>query len=118
MPLHRVEVIPDSDGTKYLFLDSVGELEFLSAPENNQRWHLTDLIITVGDPGNDVVTVTIKSDTSPITVIPLNSSAVGLVSTVGIAGDYGEAINVEINATVDVHFTASYYLRKDGKAIV
>lgn len=118
MPLHRVEVVPESDATKYILLNSIGDEEFLAAPETNQRWHLTDLLITVDNPGIDAVTVTIKSDVNTIAVIPINAYAIALATTVELAGDFGEAINVHADAAVNVHFTASYYLRKDGKAIV
>lgn len=114
MTLARNTVIPDSDQTKYILLNSVGDMEFLPRPADNSRWHLTDIIITVDTPGTDTVNVTIKSDMNIIAVIPINRSVSNIASSTGLIGNFGEPINVEIDAAVNVHFTASYYQRKDG----
>lgn len=115
MPFKREEVEPEADQTKYGVTNTVGDVEILPAPNANQRWHITYLLLTTDNPGTDEVTITLKSDSDTLAVLVLNPYAVALSAEVQIIGGYGEAINIELDSVVNVHYTVSYYLRSDGK---
>lgn len=109
---YRNQIQPETEATVYLTTaDNAAPVELLAAPAANERYNITSLSVTVDTPGTDVVTVTFLSDATTLLVVPLNTATVDYKGAIELLSDAGEAVNVTLSAAVDVHITASYFVR-------